>query len=310
MWVGVRGGGSGKKALQGGGGRCYESRAMGAMPLHDITLENVSSIPRLGLLAGEGRFPYLIAHAAGELGIPVTAFAMNGITPQDLTDHVDAIHWMELGQFSEFIDQVHADGIEYVIMAGRVPHNSIWRYRGFDRRSLRLLGKMVTRRADSILGTVVEELESEHIHVLDSSLFLRKCMPGKGVLTPGRVPTSREEKDIEFGFPLARQIAGMDIGQTIVVKDLAVVAVESLEGTDETIKRAGRIADGDIVAIKVCKPHQDSRFDIPVVGPGTLKSMAKAGGGTLAFMAGEVLFFDQEEALKIAAEANICVIAI
>lgn len=280
------------------------------MSSSELDLSVLSRVSRLGLLAGEGRFPFMLAQAAAELAIPVTAFAMNGITPPELAEQVDAIHWLELGQFSEFIDRVHGDGISYVIMAGRVPHNSIWRYRGFDRRSLRLLGKMVTRKADSILGTVVEELESEGIHVLDSSLLLRKCMPGKGLLTPSRPPTGREEKDIEFGFPLARELAGLDIGQTIAVKDLAVVAVESLEGTDETILRAGRIAQGDIVVVKVAKPQQDSRFDIPVVGPGTIRSLIEAGGGALAFMAGEVLFFDQEEALSLAEESDICVIAV
>jgi len=299
-----------KKALQNHRLRWYQFRVMAAMRFSEINTPSVSEIPRLGLLAGEGRFPFLIAQAAGELEIPVTVYAMKGITSGDLAQHVDAIRWLELGQFSEFIDQVHADGIEHVIMAGRVPHNSIWRYRGFDRRSLRLLGKMVTRKADSILGTVVEELESERIHVLDSSLFLRKCMPGKGLMTPRRPLTESEEKDIEFGYPIARQIAGLDIGQTIVVKDLAVVAVESLEGTDETILRAGRIADGNIVVIKVCKPHQDSRFDIPIVGPGTIRSIHKAGGGVLAFMSNEILFFDQEESLALAAEFNICVTAV
>jgi DUF1009 family protein len=273
-------------------------------------VSKISEIKSLGLMAGEGRFPFLICEAAAELGIPVQAFAVKGITPPDLVGHATKTHWMELGQFSDFIRQCHAEGIRHVVMAGRIPHNAIWRYRGFDMRSLKLLGRMVSRKADSILGTVVQELAGEGIEVIDSSLLLGGCMPGKGLLTPSRPLSSREEKDITFGFPIARQVAGMDIGQTIVVKDLAVVAVESLEGTDETIRRGGRIADGNVVVIKVCKPHQDSRFDIPVVGPGTIRTLRDAGGGALAIMSGETLFFDREEAVTLAHEFGIGIVAI
>lgn len=271
---------------------------------------NTLNIPHLGLLAGKGRFPFLLAKAAADLGIPVTVIAFNGITPVELGQQVNQIHWMELGQVSRVLETLHAEGIRHVIMAGQVAHNSIWRYRGFDMRGLKILGKMINRKADSILGAVVAELKREGIEVVDQSLLIRSCMPAKGLLTPGRPLTPREEKDVEFGFPIARQIAGMDIGQTLIVKDLAVVAVESLEGTDEAIRRAGRIAEGGIVVIKVCKPHQDSRFDIPVVGPQTIRSLTESGGGALVFMANETIFFDQLEAIELARTAGIAVAAI
>ncbi|MFP4381159.1 MAG: LpxI family protein [Candidatus Sumerlaeia bacterium] len=270
----------------------------------------LQGIPRLGIMAFEGRFPILLAQAAAQLGIPVTAFGVKGMTPDELADYVDRLHWLQLGQFNKFIDKLHEEGIKHVIMGGRVQHNSIWRYRGFDRRSLKLLGKLVNRKADTVLNAVVDELARENITVLDSTLLLRECMPAKGVLTVGCEPTREQYKDIEFGLPLAHQIAGMDIGQTIIVKDLAVVAVEGLEGTDEAIRRAGRIANGGIVVIKVPKPRQDYRFDFPVIGPGTIRSIAKAGGGALAIIAEHALFFDQQEALELALENQIPVVAL
>jgi UDP-2,3-diacylglucosamine hydrolase len=282
--------------------------SMGTSPQTDLSV--LDNIPHLGLMAFQGRFPILVAQAAAERGIPVTAFGVKGITPPELADEVIRMHWMELGQFSRFVDQMHAENIRHVVMAGRVPHNAIWHYRGFDLRSLKVLGKLINRKADTVLGAVVAELAKERIEVIDSTLLLRGCMPEKGLLTPKRPLTERETRDVEFGLPIARQIAGMDIGQTIVVKDLAVVAVESLEGTDETILRGGKIAGGDIVVIKVSKPRQDARFDYPVIGPDTIRTIQAAGGGALAVMAGHALFFDRTEALEIAAQADIGVIAI
>jgi DUF1009 family protein len=272
--------------------------------------EILRQIPRLGLMAGEGRFPILVAQAAAQNSIPVTAFAIEGVTPAELAQYVERIHWLKLGQFSRFIDLLHADGICHVVMAGRVAHNNLWRYRGFDLRTLRVLKTLANRKADSILGAVVEELAREKVTVIDSSLLLTECLPKKGLMTPKRPLTERERKDVEFGFPIARQIAGLDIGQTIVVKDLTVVAVEGLEGTDETIRRAGQIAEGDIVVIKVSKPRQDKRFDMPVIGPQTIRSIRDAGGGALAVMAGEALFFDQAEAIALAQESNIAIEAV
>jgi UDP-2,3-diacylglucosamine hydrolase len=262
------------------------------------------------MMAGDGRFPFLVAQAARQNSIPVTAFAIEGVTPPELSNFVDRMHWFKLGQFSRFIDQLHAEDIRHVVMVGRVAHNNLWRYRGFDLRTLRILKNLANRKADSILGAVVDELAREKITVIDSSLLLTECLPIKGLLTPRRPLTARERADVEFGFPIARQIAGLDVGQTIVVKDLAVVAVEGLEGTDETIRRAGRIADGDIVVIKVSKPRQDKRFDIPVIGPDTIRSIREAGGGALAIMAGEALFFDQDEAIALAHESSIAIEAI
>ncbi len=272
---------------------------------------DIREINHLALIAGGGRFPFLLIQSARELSIPVTVFAINGVTSPELANQVERIYWLELGEaLSRFIEHCHADGIRYVVMGGRMAHNMIWRYRGFDKRSLRVLARMVTRRADGILGTVSDELAHDGIQMLDQSFLLKNCMPERGLLTPRRALTRTEKKDIKFGFPLAREIAGMDIGQTVVVKDLAVVAVEGLDGTDETILRAGRISGGGNVVIKVCKPHQDSRFDIPVIGPDTVRTLQQAGGGALAVMANETLFFDREEAVQLAQEAGIAIVSI
>lgn len=269
------------------------------------SLKMFNHIPKLGLMAFEGRFPILLAEAAADQHIPVVAFGVRGLTPEELESKVERIHWMQLGQFEKFVEKMHQEEIRHLIMAGRVQHNSIWRYRGFDKRSLKVLGKMINRKADTVLKAVVDELQKEGIQVLDSTLLLQRCMPRKGHLTPWHKLSAREKRDIDFGVPLAKQIAGMDIGQTIVVKDLAVVAVESLEGTDETIARAGRITGGDIVVIKVAKPRQDSRFDFPVTGPGTIASIREAGGGLLTLIESQALFFDQEEALAMAKDAGV-----
>ncbi len=270
----------------------------------------LQDISRLGLMAFEGQFPFLLAEAAAQLSIPVTAFAVKGITSDKLAEQVDTIHWMKLGQFTKCIEQLHKENIGHIVMAGRVAHNSIWKYRGFDTRTLRILGGLVNRKADTLLGAVVDEFENENITVLDSSLLIRNCLAPAGLLTPRHALSDRQRKDLEFGMPLAREIAGLDIGQTIVVKDLAVVAVESLEGTDETILRGGRIADGDIVVIKVAKPTQDNRFDIPVIGPTTIHNLHQAGGGALCIMADRTLFFDREESLKYADSVGISVYSV
>jgi UDP-2,3-diacylglucosamine hydrolase len=195
------------------------------------------------------------------------------------------------------------------MMAGRVPHNSIFQYRHFDARALKLIAKAVNRKADTLLGAVTAELEREGIEVLDSSLFLKSLMPPPGLLTGDRQPTEGEQDDIDFGWPIAKAVAGQDIGQSIVVKGRAVIAVEAMEGTDECIRRAGEVAGPGCIVIKVSKPAQDLRFDIPVIGKTTLKHMVEAGCTALAFSARESLLFDQDEVLRVASENNISILA-
>ncbi len=263
----------------------------------------------LGLIAGRGDFPKLLARAASDRGHTVEAFAITKLTDTDVEEYVSAVHWMELGQFGKFIDICRERGIEKVAMAGQVPHTAIFRYRGFDKRSLQIIKRAANLKADSILSAVTMELAKEHIEVIDSTIFLRSLMPKKGHLTPKRKLTRDEQKDVKFGLGLAKEIARLDIGQSVAVKDQAVVAVESIKGTDEMIRYAGQLVGPNFVVCKVAKPDQDARFDVPVVGVRTIETMAKAGGTVLAIEAGATLFFGQEEAIAKAHEEKIGIVS-
>lgn len=281
-----------------------------SMPSPGDARPSTPGIPgRIGIIAGQGDFPLLIARAARAAGIEVVALAISGFASPEIDTAADRTEWVELGQVGRTLAILRENDVTAVAMAGRVPHASIFQYRHFDVRAMKLLAKAVTRKADALLGVVTQELEAEGIRVLDSSLFLKSLMPLAGLLTPARPLDERELADADFGFPLARQIAGLDIGQTIVVKELVVVAVEGLEGTDECITRAGQLAGAGCVVVKVSKPGQDLRFDIPIVGRTTLKRMRDAGCSALVISAGESLLFDREEVLRIAAEADIAIVA-
>jgi len=275
----------------------------------NLPITDLSQIDRLGLIAGEGAFPLLIARAARDFAVPVTAFGLRGVTPPELESEVNNMHWLEMGQFDRLIRLFHEDGISKTIMAGRIKHTSIFQLVKIDRRGLKLMARMLNKKANSVLGVFTSELESENIQVLDSTLFLKNCMPPKGLLTRRR-PSKEIERDIQFGFDLAKQIAGLDVGQTVVVKGQTVVAVEAMEGTDATIERAGEIAGKGIVVVKVSKPQQDRRFDVPVLGLTTIKKLARARGAALAFSGDETLFFDQREAIALAEENKITIVGV
>lgn len=270
----------------------------------------MTEIRRLGLIAGEGQFPFLIARAARSQKIPVVAFAIKGVTPAALEQYAENTFWLDLGQFDTLVGLFHENKLSHAVMAGRVPHTALLQNIQFDERSQRILMALQDKKANSILGVITAELEREQIHVLDSSLFLKPCMPAAGLLTPERQLTSDEEKDIQFGLPIARAIARLDIGQTIIVKNQIVLAVEGAEGTNKAIQRGGELGGPGTVVIKVSKPQQDLRFDIPTIGLRTIEHMEKAGASVLAISAGETLFFDREDALALARRANIAVVAI
>lgn len=274
------------------------------------TAKVLSSIDHLGLLAGEGEFPVLIARAARGMSIPITGFGIKDLTPEAFASEVDQMHWLKMGKFDRLIDLLHDHGISKIIMAGRIRHTSIFRLFNLDRRGLKVMSRLRDFKADSILQVVSEELLDENIEVLDSTMFLRELMPAPGLLTPGLPPHEELLRDIAFGLDHARKIAGMDIGQTIVVKRQSVVAVEAMEGTDETIERAGRIAGPGCVMVKVSKPRQDSRFDVPVIGLSTIRNLIKIRAAALAFPGDNVLFFNQAEAIAAAQENELTILAL
>jgi len=270
---------------------------------------NVNVPQRVAIIAGAGDFPKLVARAARSANVEVIVFGVRGFAESGLADLAHHIEWIELGQLDYAIQLLHKLSVSNVILAGRIPHTSIFQYRHFDFRAVKLLARAVNKKADTLLGILSQELEKEGIHVLDSSIFLKSLMPQPGLLTSKRALTAEEEENIAFGWPIAKSIAGLDIGQTIVVKDKMVVAVEAAEGTDECIARAAQLAGPGCVVIKVSKPNQDLRFDIPVIGKRTIETMIRARASTLAISARECLVFDQDVVLAEADAHGIVIVA-
>jgi hypothetical protein len=264
---------------------------------------------KIGLLAGSGGFPITFAQAARRSGHHVTALAIEGFASPDLAKYVDDIHWLGVGQVDTLIWLCHEKDISNLAMAGKVEHLTIFNIGKIETRVGRVLARLTDRRAESITRALIAELESENIHVLDSSLFLKSLLPSEGLLTRRRSIKARERRDIQFAWPLVREIARLDIGQSLVVKDGVVIAVEGADGTDATIRRGGQLAGPGAIVAKVSRPRQDLRFDLPVVGLDTVRTMAEVGAAVLAFGAGETLFFDQKEAVALAEKSNIGIVA-
>jgi DUF1009 family protein len=271
---------------------------------------SAEGIERIGVVAGQGQFPLLLAEAARSQGVHVVGFGLVGFASREFENAVDEMEWVELGQFNRLFELLAEHKIAHLAMVGRVPHNSIWQYRHFDVRAVKLIASSINRKADALLSRICDEFRREGIDVIDSTLFLKSLMPQEGLLTDCRKLTRTEEEDIEFGMPMARRIAGMDIGQSIIVKDKAVVAVEGLEGTDECLKRGAALAGEGVILVKVSKPRQDARFDVPVIGIRTIELMRELKGAAIAISAGETLVFNREEAIRLANEAGVVVIAI
>lgn len=264
---------------------------------------------RIGLIAGEGQFPVVLAEAARSEGVEVITFGVHGMASPELSRHSHRLYTLKLAEISRLIELARQNGVEHIVMAGRIRHDLLLRQIAFDSRILSILGGLKDRRADSLLSAAVEELEKEGITVLDSTMFLRSCMPEPGLLTRRVRPTAGILDDIEFGYPLAKEIGRLDIGQTIAVKDKVVVAVEALEGTDKLIKRVPGIAGEGVVFVKVSKPRQDMRFDVPVIGLTTIRNLAAARASALCITANQSLFFDRKEAIELAEQNRIAIIA-
>lgn len=260
----------------------------------------------LGLLAGNGSFPLLVAQEARKRGDHIVAVALKEEADPDIEKHADQITWLSIGQLGKIIAFFKDRQVTHAIMAGQVKHTQLFRNIIPDLRAAMLLTKAVNKKAESLLSLVIQEFEDEGIHFLSSATYLEHWLCPEGLITQRRLK-SLEEEDIAFGWPLARALAGHDIGQTIVVKDKTVVAVEAMEGTDACIRRAGEIAGPGCVVIKVARPRQDLRFDIPVVGPRTLQTLAQAGVQVLAIEAGKTLLLDKENLIKEANGAQLSI---
>jgi len=265
---------------------------------------------RIGLIAGNGKFPMIFARQARKKGIEIVGIGINEETSRDLAQYVNKIYWLGVGQLGKLLEILVKENLTSCVMAGQVRHKLLFE-KGIkiDNKMQDLLDKVKDKKTDSLIGAVAERLESLGIKVLDSTLFLSDYLPDKGVLTKHSIDEN-VLKDIEFGRDIAKSIAGLDIGQTVVVKDQVVLAVESIEGTDEAVKRGAFYGKEGIVVIKVTKPNQDMRFDIPVVGPDTIKLLKKLKAACIAIEAKRTLIIDKEETVKLADEAGIGVIAI
>ncbi|HXT23275.1 MAG TPA: UDP-2,3-diacylglucosamine diphosphatase LpxI [Candidatus Eisenbacteria bacterium] len=263
-----------------------------------------------GLIAGNGRFPFLVLEGARSQGIDMAVIAIKEEADPELAKQAQRLHWVSLGELSKTIDLLHQEGVGRAVMAGQVKHNKIFSSIRPDWKLAKLLFSLPRKSTDALIGAVAKVLEDEGIHLVDSTLFLKPLVPDAGVLTR-RAPSEHEAADIAYGLGVARQIAGMDIGQTVVISDQACVAVEAMEGTDETIARAARIASGKpLVVVKVSKPKQDMRFDVPVVGLPTIATMKAAGATALAVDAQRTLFFDRAALISAAEEAGITIQAV
>jgi len=260
-----------------------------------------------GLIAGNGRFPFLVLEGARSQGIEMAVIALKEEASAELESSAKRLHWVSLGELSKAIDLMHKEGVTQAVMAGQVKHNKIFSAIRPDWKLAKLLFSLPRKNTDSLIGAVARVLEDEGIRLVDSTLFLKPLVPEAGVLTK-RAPDEREAADIAYGLGIARQISAMDIGQTVVISDRACVAAEAMEGTDETIARAARIAGGKrLVVVKVSKPGQDMRFDVPVVGLPTIEQMKSARATALALDAGRTLLFDREKLMAFADAEGIAI---
>jgi DUF1009 family protein len=288
---------------------------------------------KLGLIAGNGRFPFLLLDAARAQGLAVTVAAIREETDAEIdrraaADHHISVHWLSLGELSRLIEVFHKEGVQKAVMAGQVKHKQIFSSIRPDWRLAKLLLNLRTRNTDMLLGAVAKVLGDEGIELISSTAFLEPLLAGEGVLT-ARPPDEEERKNIEYGLGVARAVSGFDIGQTVVVAAQACVAVEAMEGTDATIERAGALmrtlqggggregVEGDreastlarkLTVIKVAKPNQDMRFDVPVIGIRTVETMVSAGATCLSVEAGRTLLFDRETLLERAGAAGIAIV--
>ena len=263
---------------------------------------------KLGIIAGNGAYPRLLADAARKAGVQkIVAAAFSDETDPALDEHVNVLEWMRIGQLGRLLKFFRSQDIHHAIMAGQIAPKNLFDLRP-DLKALMLLGKLKERNAESIFAAIADELAKIDVDLLPATTFLEDSLARPGLIAGPKL-SSREEQDVEIGWNIAKEIARLDIGQTVVIKNGTIVAVEALEGTNEAIKRAGTLAREDAVMVKVSKPNQDMRFDVPVVGVATVRIMQSAGATCLALEAGRTLMFDPEAIVAAADAAGIAIVA-
>ncbi|WP_128912822.1 LpxI family protein [Granulicella sibirica] len=283
---------------------------------------SISDTGRLGLIAGNGRFPFLLLEAARAHGLTVVVAAIKEETDAEMDvravhDPQVIVHWLSLGELSKLIETFQREGVARAVMAGQVKHKQIFSSIRPDWRLAKLLMSLRTRNTDMLLGAIAKVLGDEGIELISSTAYLEPLLAKVGVLT-ARGPSDEEQKDVAYGRSVARGLAAWDLGQTVVIAGQACVAVEAMEGTDATILRAGELLRGRgveetllgsaLTVVKVAKPNQDMRFDVPVIGVATIEAMKKAGATCLCVEAGRTLLFDPEAVVRTADGAGIAIV--
>lgn len=273
------------------------------------SLPHVTDGERIGLIAGNGRFPIIFADNARKLGYHVSAVAHEGETEPELAAHVDRIHWIKIGQLNKLIKAFKEDKVHQAVMLGGIKKTHVFTTVRPDFRTLAMATRLALWKDDDILREFAKELEQEGIAICESTFGLEGILVEAGTLT-ARAPTEKEWEDIRYGWEVAYDIGRLDIGQCVVIKDRVVVAVEAVEGTDGAIKRGGDLAKEGAVVVKRSKPQQDLRFDLPAVGPRTIEVMASVKASVLAIEAGRTVLLDREIMLEKARSARIAIVGI
>ena len=268
------------------------------------------SVDKVGLIAGSGRFPVIFAQNARDMGVRVVVVAHHGETAEEIAEFADDVTWIRVGQLGKIIRTFRKADVRHAVMAGGIHKVRMFSNFRPDPRGWALLARMKSRDDDHLLRGVAAELESEGIRVLESTLFLERIIPAEpGVLTRQQ-PSPEQWEDVRLGVPTAKTLGGLGIGQTLVLKEGVILAVEAIEGTDAAIRRGGGIVEGSVVVVKMSKPRQDLRFDVPAVGPETIEVMREVGGGVLAVEQRRSILLDKEKLLAAADDAGIAVVAV
>lgn len=262
---------------------------------------------KYGLIAGNGDFPFLVIEGARKGGKSLLVIAIKEETDKRIEEVADKVLWVSIGKLGKMISFFKEQGVSRVIMAGQVKHVQLFSGALPDFEMLKLLWNLPQRNTNSLIGGVADELAKKGIELIDSTHFVNEHLAPKGVLTK-RKPNKVEYENIMYGLKVVNEIARLDLGQTIAVRANACVAIEAMEGTDAVIKRAGKLANGKLTIVKVAKPNQDMRFDVPVIGPPTVKAMIEAGATCLCITSGKTLIFKREEIVALANKNKICII--
>ena len=261
---------------------------------------------KYGLIAGNGQFPFLVVDGARRAGASLAVVAIKEETDPRIDEVADTVQWVGIGQLGKMLSFLKEQGVKQAIMAGQVKHVQIFSGAMPDMRMVKMLWNLPRRNTDALIGAVAAELAKEGIELIDSTYFIQDHLAPQGPLTK-RKPSDDERENIDYGLDIAHHIAGLDLGQTIVIRSRACVAIEAMEGTDATIRRAGDLANGKLTVVKVAKPDQDMRFDVPVIGVPTIEAMIEAGATCLSVTAGKTLIFDREQMLALADKNKIAI---